>query len=278
MKKTMSILALLAGVMFYGVSSAYAVVPAIDGTASSFAGEWTNNSGGGNAYPYYLEVFDINEVLGNNPDGNIPDAYDIRRAVLLQELSSFSGDGNAANDGVYLLIEVYANHPSLVDPDASTPTPAAVSLAGDFDGDGIYDIFVEHEPTGSVLDQFKGKNQKVTINNIPASIFNADLIANGGSFTIVNGNATGTACAAAFAPCTPITAIEYFFPAGKFGTPLNTPFPSSFVGNILYDNATRGADDEITGRVTLIPEPSSMLLVGGALLSMLGVGGFRLWK
>lgn len=280
MKKTFSFLALLAGVALLSTSNAYAVVPQIDGSSSSFGTEWTNNSGGGTPYPYYLEVFDINEMLGNNPSGEVPDAYDIRRAVLLQELSSFSGDGDTSNDGVYLLIEVYATHPSLVDNDGLTPTPAGVSLSGDFDGDGSFEFFAEHRPSGNIIQQMSGQNQKVTINNLAAAVFDADLVASGGAFSIVNGDKTGTTCAPAFAPCVPITAIEYFFPAGAFGTPLNTPFPTSFVGAITYDNAGQFADDITVGQVTptLIPEPSSMLLVGGALLSMLGIGGFRLWK
>ncbi len=268
MKKTLWFLILIMGMLTLGVSHSYAVVPIIDGSASSFAGEWTNDSGGSTPYPYFLEVFDPNELA-------IPDAYDIKHAVLLQELTSFSGDGNFANDGIYLLIETYAN-PSLEDLDHSTPTPAAVSLAGDFDGDGIPDFFAEHKPSGTLLDKFLGKNQAVTVDNFAAGVFGKDLITEGGAFSIVNGSRTGAGCSPGFLGCTPITAIEYYFPSGKFGTPPSPPgtvFPFSFIGSIFYDNSGAPPDDFVLGRLA-IPEPSTMLLLGVSLLGLVGYKRF----
>ena len=79
MKKTLLMLSLVLGVLSFGVSKAYAVPPPdINGLLGAGADitEWNNNA----AYSYYLKLDDVNEI-------GITDTYDIKTAVLLQDLS-----------------------------------------------------------------------------------------------------------------------------------------------------------------------------------------------
>lgn len=238
MKKTISFLAFFA--MLIVVSSASALaVPTVNGTISP-ATEWDNTG-----YNYFLTIADPNEAA-------VPDAYDIKSVTVLQEIEGFGfGDSNVANDGVYLLIETYST-PSLADQGAGLPF-AKIFLNGDFNGDGSFDFFIQHEAFSGT-----GLPQSVTVTNPGAGIFNADLVANGGSFSVVNGVNS---------------VIEYYLPTGKFGTP-SLPFPTKFVGKIVYDNGGTAADDEVTGSL-LVPEPGTLFLLGSGLLSVLGVGKFR---
>ncbi|HTL48452.1 MAG TPA: PEP-CTERM sorting domain-containing protein [Verrucomicrobiae bacterium] len=230
MKKTAGLLAMIAGVLMMGMSSAYAV-PVINGAIAP-ATEW-NNTG----YNYYLNVSDVNEAL-------IPDQYDIKNVTLLQEIEGFGfGDSNAANDGIYLLVETYAA-PSFVDETLGGPK-VTVFLDADFNNDGIIDFSMEHTANAN------GTGQKVTVT---FNVFGptGDLVTNGGSFS------TGSV-------------IEYYIPHGPFNTP-NAPFPISFVGYITYDNGGLSPDDNVTGGpLVFVPEPSTMLLFGGALLGMIGL-------
>ena len=255
MKKLMQLMFLMIGIVVLSASGAHASVPLISGTLGDGAlgaGEWLNDSDSGagvTAYPYYLEVFDINE-FNADPTLNIPDAYDIKRVVLLQELDSFSGDGDATNDGIYLLIETYAPH-SLVD---LTPGGqlAGIFLDGDFDGNGSIDFSLKHSADGS------GGSQSVDVTfNIFGPPFSGNLVAFGGAFSLA-GNGS--------------TFLEYFIPSSGFNTPASQ-FPSTFIGQVNYDNGAINPDDIVVG--TLIPEPSTMMLLG---LSLLGMAGSQFKK
>ena len=250
MKKILSGLFLVAGILLAS-SKAYAL-PTIDGSLG--AGEWDNVG-----YPYYLEVFDVNEAA-------IPDAYDIKHAILFQELTSFSGDADFTNDGVYLLIETYANA-ALADLDGAAPLGAGIALSGDFNADGSFDFFAT---LSAPADPFGGSPaaQKVSVTNLAVLLFNADLESNGGSFSRVDGTTS---------------VIEFYFPAGKFGTPPSppgTPFPHEFIGAITYDNSGAPPDDIVVGQLAPnVPEPNSMILLGTGFLSLLGLGisGKKFW-
>jgi len=238
MKKALFVAMFFALVL--GVSQAYAV-PTVDGTLG--VGEWANVNASAGPYPFYREGFDPNEAL-------IPDAYDLSHGVLLQELDGFGGDGIPGNDGVYLLLEVYTPPPSLVDQGAGLPF-ASIVLNGDFNGDGIYDFFIEHrslDGSGSFA------SQKVFITNPGAAIFGADLEAGGGSFS-----RAGTS-----------SVLEYFIPTGSFGTPAGVPFPASFQGKGVYDNGGTAPDDELFTTASVVPEPSTMMLIGTSLLGLAG--------
>lgn len=231
MKKALSIFALTLGIACFASASAYAV-PAVNGTLG--AGEWDNTG-----YNYYLQISDPNEL-------DVPDAYDIKSVTILQEIEGFGfGDANAANDGIYILIETYAD-PSMVDLLPGAPRPT-ISMNGDFDGNGTIDIEVVHSINALSV-------QSVEVTNYVAAV-SGDLVGAGGAFT-----ATGPG----------VTVLEYFIPTGAFGTPA-FPFPQSFIGGIIFDNGGDQPDDSLSGSATLVPEPSSMLLFGGALLGMLGI-------
>src|SRR5689334_10522796 len=131
--------------LLLGQVRAYAV-PTIDGNLG--AGEWANiASPSANPYPYYLEVFDPNEA------DNVIDNMDISHGVVLQELTSVSGYANFANDGIYILLEVYAPPPSLAFATGPGVVPTGqpiIKMEGDLLGDGLNDpfnLFLRHYNT-----------------------------------------------------------------------------------------------------------------------------------
>ncbi len=272
MKKTLLMLSLVAAVLFLGVSQGFALAPTIDGSFNAL--EWDNvNAPNGTANPYYLTVNDPNEV------DNAFDNTDISNAVVLQELTSFSGDGNTANDGIYILLQVYAPPPTLdwqsvgIGGIGITGTPN-ITMQGDLLGDGLADgfnIFLRHYNT--VPDQTPG-NDVDRVEVCVGSAFSclAQPLGNWTDLTTIGGTfARGNV-------------MEYFIPSGSLGTPPSppgTPFPASFIGQLTYDNGLGGpntSDDIVIGQASLVPEPSTMFLTVTGLLSMLGFGKFKFWN
>ncbi len=275
MKKTLFMLSLVVVMLGLGMSQAYAVLPTVDGTFN--ATEWDNvNFPNATAYPYYLDVLDPNEA------DNAFDNTDISRAVVLQELSSISGDLDTTNDGIYILLQVYAPPPTLdyqsigVGGIAISGIPN-ITMQGDLTGDGLNDlfnVFIRHYNT--VADQTAG-NDVDRVEVCVGSQFSC-LSQPLGSWTDF---ATATGGLGVYGRGIGVTgAFEYFIPSGTLGTPTNTPFPSSFVGQLTYDNGLGGpntADDVVIGQL-LIPEPSTIMLTVTGLLGMLGFGKFKFWN
>ncbi len=256
MNKTLSILTLVVGMLVFGLSAAHAAVPVVDGVISPGT-EW-NNTGN----PYYLEVFDVNEA-----DNQI-DNMDIKHAVVLQELTSFSGDGDFSNDGIYLLIEVYAPPPSLAYATGVGVVPTTqpiIFMQGDLLGDGLSDgfnIFLRHYNTDPTTGLAANDSVGVCVGSLLTcsgiGAVYTDLTSAGGS------HARGSV-------------LEYFIPSGTFGTPPSppgTPFPFTFIGSVTYDNGASGpntSDDVVIGQLPLIPEPGTMFLMLSGLLGMFGI-------
>ena len=77
--------------------------------------------------------------------------------------------------------------------------------------------------------------------------------------------------------------LEYYIPAGTFGTPPSppgTPFPFSFIGQLTYDNGLGGpntSDDIVIGQL-VIPEPSTMMLMITGLFGLAGFGKLKFWN
>ncbi|MBI1977867.1 MAG: hypothetical protein HYS55_03860 [Candidatus Omnitrophica bacterium] len=264
MKKALLMLSLVVVMLSLGMSQAYATLPTVNGTLA--AGEWDSLG----PYPYYLEVFDPNEA------DNAFDNTDISHAVLFQELTSVSGDADFTNDGIYLLLEVYAPPPTLdwqsvgVGGIGITGTPN-ITMQGDLLGDGLSDgfnIFVRHfnlNPDPSIIAPDRVEvcvGSAASCLSLPPGSW-ADLTASGGAF------GRGSV-------------LEYYIPAGTFGTPPSppgTPFPFSFIGTLTYDNGIGGpstSDDVVIG--TLIPEPSTIFMALTGLLGLVGAGRLKFWN
>ncbi len=272
MKKTLFMLSLIMGLLSLGLSHQAFAAPTIDGVLG--AGEWANiNTPNNTAYPYYLSVNDPNEA------DNAFDNTDISNAVVLQELTSFSGDGpipGFTNDGVYILLQVYAPPPTL---DWQTGTGIGITsipnitMQGDLLGDGLSDpfnIFLRHYNTVADFTPGNDVDRAEVCVGTAASCLSlplgswTDLTTIGGSFA--RGNV-----------------LEYYIPSGALGTPPSppgTPFPQSFRGTLTYDNGLGGpntSDDIVVGQL-LVPEPSTMMLTVTGLLGMLGFGKFKFWN
>jgi hypothetical protein len=209
-------------------------LPAIDGAISP-ATEWDNAG-----YTYYLDVTDVNEA-------GISDVYDIKRVVLFQEYNGLALPD--ADDGIYILIETYGTPPSLVDAGGGEP-PASISMNADFNGDGLVDLTIIHKAEFGP--------ETLSFKRPLGSIFGpaAETFFGTEGLNFKKGSV-----------------LEYFIPSQTGGTP-HIPFPSTFIGTVVYDNGGDEADDRITGTNTLVPEPGTMFLLGSGLLSMLGFGRF----
>lgn len=262
MKKTIIALALIIGLFAFGTQASAALVVNINGGIDG--NEWDANPA---TQAFYLRVIDPNESNAN-PNYDIPDAYDISRVTVLQELDAFGGDSDPTNDGVYLLIETYAA-PSLADYVCTGCTPPESSPGGDlpritFDADwgdatAAFPMLNTASPTtdgtdikmihAPALADGSGQTVQITMNVFGVT---GDIVPSGGQFAMGS-------------------VIEYFIPSGPFGTP---PLPFGFFpfkGTITYDNGSQPPDDIAVGVATVIPEPGSMFLFGSALLGLFGI-------
>lgn len=269
MKKTLMLVMLVLSVITFGAGQAFAVtvVPDVSNGAFNSLTEWANQN-----FPYYMEVLDGNELA-------IPDAYDIKRVVLLQEHEGFAAlgydsSGVAGDDGIYLMIETWAaatmqeyvnppapdpgNDPNYVDSPAGGPT-ATLYLDGDFGNPGPFpplnllipgiDFSMAHTANAA------GGNQAV---NVTFNVFGPT-----GSITTAGGAFTQG------------TIYEYFIPSGPFGTPA-IPFPRNFLGTVTLDNGGAPQDDVVVGQLPYIPEPATMFLLASGLVGLFGFKKFSL--
>ena len=265
MKKTLLMLSLILGVLSLGISQAYAV-PVTDGTLG--AGEWANLNFSGGSYPYYLEVFDPNE-----PDNQFNNT-DISHGILLQELSGgFGGTPATTDDGIYLLLEVYSPPPTL-DFQSGAPVTGIpnITMQGDLLGDGLADpfnIFLRHYNTAADF------GIAADVDRVEACVGSAAsclVIPPGGWLDLTSiGGTFGRG-----------SVLEYYIPSGTLGTPPSppgTPFPTSFIGTLTYDNGAGGlnsSDDVVMGQLA-IPEPNTMFLMFTGILGLAGFAKFRFW-
>ena len=264
MKKTLLMLSLVVLMLGLGMSQAHAVVPTIDGLLGAGAdiSEW-NNTG----YAYYLRADDANEI-------GITDTYDIKTAILLQDLADLDAD----NHGVYFMLTTWATPPSLVDVD-HTAVRASLALFGDFNGNGVTDdpsfpfpadlqfYITNIDATGDPV----GKDRVFFCSGAVGS-----CDANNGTLIWDLGAPTGSA-PAGFDYARGADAIEMFFRTGTFGTPEDVPFPQTFRGCATYDDGSTNPDDSVCG-TTAIPEPNTILLMASGLLSLLGVSKLKFWQ
>ncbi|MBI4355959.1 MAG: PEP-CTERM sorting domain-containing protein [Candidatus Omnitrophica bacterium] len=114
-------------VLGVGLAAAVAVaspawaVPTIDGSATTFAGEWDG---------FILQAFDPDEVA-------IPDGYDFSELRIIQEASG------GASDGLYVLFDLHGV-PTFTSLDPIFPfDPVTYSIGMDFDGDGLFTSAVD---------------------------------------------------------------------------------------------------------------------------------------
>jgi hypothetical protein len=275
MKKTLGVLVLIAGLIALASTSAFAY-PVIDGAIGAHpalgAGqEWANqNDPNATAYPFYLEILD---PTGDAVNSNV----DISRVILLQELAScttpascgaFSSGAAPAQDGLYLLIETVGT--PTVSPIPGGPYDTVnpqIKLSGDLLGDGLdnpldmYNIFIRHGLFDHDANSLTPKVEqvRVCVGNIftcsSDTDFTTTLLGIGGQWSRNS-------------------VLEYYIPSGTLGTPLNTQFPPSFYGEITYDNGLANqviGDDFASGTLPVIPEPSTALMFGVAMLGLAGL-------
>lgn len=241
MKNKMFFLMLAVSMVAFG-AQAQAVVPGIDGAIVGT--EW---NAGNPDFSRYLRVTDGADA-GILPGSK---AFDID-AVTLAQVIDFPAQ---TDNGIYLLVETIAT-PSM----DSLPGGAApfFTLQADFNGDGFDDIIFTHSKDvfgGNVISWVR-----------PSTSFLGGPAA-GTCLDETNSIAAGCHVSVG-------SVIEYFFETTTGGTP-HQLFPLTFTGTIRSQDGTDSPDDSVTGKFPVVPEPSTMMLFGGALLGVLGASRFR---
>lgn len=245
MKKLMMVMFFVMSGFVVLAGKAFAV-PTIDGVISPST-EWDDVG-----YPRYFHTDSPNEAA-------IPDKWDFSGATLFQVYNGLPTPG--PNDGVYLLLTTYAA-PSLDKGCGIGCTNPIVTIEVDFNNDGFADMMfreykdglgVKHldwtRPVGSFLGGF------IDWNDATDGVGGEGVAAQYGT----NG------------------VMEFFLPSTFGGAP-HILFPISFTGYVHFEGGTNDPDDTITGTFAIVPEPSSMLMLGMSLLGLAGFSKLRFWN
>lgn len=215
-KKMFSVAVLVVGLLLVGKTApAMAAVPIIDGVMG--ATEWDG---------FLIQGFDPNEIVHL-------DQYDFSEIRAISDVT-----------GTYFLVETYAT-PSLVDFFSGSATRAAISIALDYDGNGLFTDAVDR-------------------------LLNHTALANGTGQTFEVRDGLGTLLLSGVEGVNfkMGSVAEYFIPAGSGGDPI----PSTLLGTAEYQDGGAAADDQLpdAGFFAPSPEPTSLSLLGFGVLGLLG--------